>query len=414
MKLLPIFIFFLLSHSIFAQVDIDGWITDQLSEVLWQRNYEGMLADYHPVSIVLASDKKEIAGYLVHKGDLQKHRLIGEWNDSRLFQLQERDENGRLTGYLTGKIKDDQLDLKWISINQDRIFEIKATTDQIVKLNSKTPAAEWIVISSDPQTTISVQKMGNGQVAGLALVNEHYVRFEGACMDGVCSVWKTSFNDRDGHEMNLQMHQKAPMAYKANLNNTSYNATVLFSYPLEIRHVDQSAGFIDFTFPKLEDNTYNEWIDAFWNTDSERLLEAGSLDLPPRLDYRSSGWIEIIGQSDSYVSGLVTFINPLGTHRESFLLLKKEGELINPMSLLNAPEDFSKGAEIAMAAIYGEHDKMMYAWLKGVGYEVLAPTAKGLIMVTEFNTIYGDELQMLSIPESKSLIKKKYWKYFDW
>jgi hypothetical protein len=414
MKYFVILLLSFLAHSILAQEDVDGWISAQLGEISWQKTYEGVLADYHPVTLYFASDKKEIAGYLMHKGDQKKHRLIGEWTDSRLFQLQERDENGRLTGYLTGKIKDDQLDLKWISVQQDRMFEIKAATDQIVKIGSKKPSAEWIEIPADPAIIISVQKIGNGLVDGFVMADEHYIRFDGVCMDGSCSIWKASWIDLNGRKENLQMQQKAPMAYKAGLNNQSFNATVAYAYPLAIRQIDHSSGFIDFTYPKVEDQTYTNWIKAFWEADSVRLMEAAYMELAPRLAYRSSGWIEILGQSESYISGVFTFINPMGSHREAFLLLRKEEQMINPMELLNTPDDFSKGAEIALSTLQDAHDEVMSTWLEGVGYEAMVPTSNGIIMATEFSTIYGDELQLLSIPESKSLIKKKYWKYFGW
>jgi hypothetical protein len=331
-----------------------------------------------------------------------------------LFQLQERDEHGRLTGYLTGKIKDDQLDLKWISVNQDRIFEIHAVTDKLVKMNNMAPAAEWIAITSDPEMSIAVQKIGQGLVAGIALLADQVVRFQGTCMDGSCSIWKTSFIDDRGQKHHLQMRQNTPTSYKATLNEQSFTASFLYNSPLTIKHQDNSAGFIDFSYPKLQSSVYTEWIEAFWNRDTEKLNEASQLETHPRLAYRSSGWIEIIDETEDYVSGLVTFINPDGGHRESFLLLKKEGEMIKPDELLNAPADFSRGAELALASVDETHDDTFYSWLEEVGYTIMAPTQKGLVMITEFNTIYGDELQMLSIGDSKNLIKKKYWKYFGW
>ncbi len=402
------------AHAVFAQVNSDDWMTEHLGNITWQKTYTGFLADYHPVTIVLASDKREIAGYLMHHGDSQQHRLLGEWNDSRLFQLQERNDDDRLTGYLTGKIKDDQLDLKWISVNQDRIFEIRATTEQLIKINSKSPAAEWIAIATNPTMSISVQKIYNGLVTGFVIADESYIRFDGTCLDGTCSIWQASYLDPNGDKHKLQMHQKTSTTYKATLDNVSFGANILYTQPLQIRQVDHSTGFIDFTFPKLNSQLYGDWVDAFWHTDSTKLTEAGSLGVAPRLTYRSSGWIEIVDETSSYVSGMVTFINPNGGHREAFLLLKKEGELINPSDLLNTPEDFSKGASLALASMDAEHDETFYSWVENTGYTVLIPTGKGIVMATEFNTIYGDALRLLSVSESKTLIRKKYWKYFGW
>jgi hypothetical protein len=97
----------------------------QLGKISWEGTYEGVLADYHPVSIVLASDGKQVAGYLIHKGDNRSHRLYGDWNKDQI-QLQERDEYDRLTGYLKGTITNDQVNMEWMSADQSRIFSIIA------------------------------------------------------------------------------------------------------------------------------------------------------------------------------------------------------------------------------------------------------------------------------------------------
>lgn len=373
-----------------------------------------MLAEYHPVKFELASDGQDIAGYLIHTGDQKKHRISGDWSDNGLFQLQERDEYDRLTGYLTGIIKDDHLALKWMSVSQDRVFDIKASTEKIVSIRRTAPIAEWITTTSDPAFVFSVQKTELGKVFGLAIDGNRFVRFEGSCLDGTCSIWKASFIDPDGELVNLQMTQKSPSSYKATINNISGTATVRYSSPLVIQHEDNSNGFIDFTYPEIKGDTYSQWIDSFQVADRTKLMATHDEEVSPRLSYRSSGWVEIVDETDDYISGLVTFINPDGGSRESFVLMKKEGELLMPELLFNEHVDFNTVSDLALATSIPEGDDIFYDWCSRVGYTCMVPTVNGLLVTTEFNAVYGDDLRCLSIAESKKIVRKKYWKYFGW
>ena len=126
MRLLTLLFFICFCSGIRSQATDDPWIKSQLSRIKWEQNYEGVFADYHPVLIILASDSDQIAGYLIHKGDKRSHRLLGDWSKKGPFQLQERDEFDRLTGYLKGTITFDKVSLEWMSADQSRVFNIIA------------------------------------------------------------------------------------------------------------------------------------------------------------------------------------------------------------------------------------------------------------------------------------------------
>ncbi len=414
MKFIFILLFTISFHLVSSQADIEHWMTDQLGTIAWKKTYEGVLADYHPVTIVLASDKKEIAGYIMHRGDQQKHRLFGQWDNAGLCQLQERDDNDRLTGYITGIIKDDHLSLKWISVSQDKVFDIQAATEGLIKVSSSKPITEWIHLSSEPKMSISVQKPGNGIVVGFANIEGSYVRFDGICLDGSCSFWKTSFKDTQGKEYNLQMRLKTAATYKASLNDVAYSASILHTSPLEIRHIDKTAGFVDFSFPVLQCKAYQEWIETCWNKETGKLDGNEDWHWSDRLVLRSSGWIEIVDETDDYITGLFTNVSNESSRREAFLVFKKDEEMIPLDGLLNSSEDIIKGSASAFSSIDDIRDEQFYSWIEDAGYSILLPTEQGVVMATKFNAVFGDDLRLLSIPESKKLIKRKYWRYFGW
>ncbi len=418
MKFLIIIPLFIISHELAAQAKGDAWLNDHLEMIKWERTYKGVLADYHPITLVLASDHHQVAGYLIHLGDQRKHKLLGDWSATDRFQLQERDEYGRLTGYLNGSITNDEVEMEWMSADQSRLFSVKAFPDQLIKIKNFKPVAEWIEIEGTPKVTLSVQKMDYGIVSGLANRDGYYSRFEGYCLDGTCSIWNTVLQNPEGAPIRVQMRQKDHSTYKASLNGKDYVATIISMTPLTLKQFDNSMGFLDFVYPQFESSSFKSWmslwIDKMWTEGVDYLTAANQQEYPGRLVHRSSGWIEIIDEGETYVSGLVTFINPGATRREPFVWLKREDEFVAQDELINTPADIKKASTIALGSISNPEDKEYHAWLEKAGYTFLVPASPGLVAMTEFNMIYGDDLNLISIEESKTLIKRKYWKYFGW
>jgi hypothetical protein len=177
-------------------------------------------------------------------------------------------------------------------------------------------------------------------------------------------------------------------------------------------------GFLDFVYPKFQSTAYDEWlnrwIDKLWADGVSHLTKINQAGNTGRLVHRSSGWIEIISQNEQYVSGMVTYINPGTTRREVFVWLKKEDAFLSQSELFLAPDDIKKASSMALVSALPQDEPDFRDWLLKVGYTNMIPTIHGVVMATEFNMIYGDDLHLLSMEKSKTLIKKKYWKYFDW
>jgi hypothetical protein len=401
-----------------GQDTADEWMQSQLGKITWQETFKGVLADFHPVTLILASDQSQVAGYLIHDADQRKHKLTGEWNSSGLLQLQERDTYDRLTGYLTGTVTSDQALLRWMSADHSRILDVKAFPERLIKIKNFKPVAEWIEIEAGKPMYISAQKMDYGIVSGIINMDGLFRRFDGQCMDGTCSIWKAEIPDDKGAVLTVQMRQKDPVTYKAMIGGTEYKAAILFAVPLSVKQFDNSMGFLDFIYPQLESKSYDEWIsarvDSTWNIGVDHLTEGNKIEAPGRLIYRSSGWVEIIDENESHVTGMITFIHPDVVHREVFVWLKKEDAFVLQDELMNAPGDLSKASGLALASADHHTDMEYSTWLHEVGYTLLLPTKEGVAMITEFSMVYGDELQLLPMEESKELIKRKYWKYFGW
>ncbi len=418
MRKLTLIISLFLSLEVIGQKPTDPWICSQLGPITWHQTYEGVLADYHPVSIVLASDNDQIAGYLSHKGDSRTHRLMGDWNKKDLFQLQERDEYDRLTGYLRGSITGDQVHMEWMSADQTRMFDIIAYPKNLIKIKNFKPVAEWIHVSAVEDIMFSVQKMDFGIVSGLANRNGKYSRFEGYCLDGSCSIWNTVLQNPGGAPIRVQMRQRDAQSYRVVIDNKEYPAAIVSSIPLAVRQYDNSMGFLDFVYPQFGSKTYapwmGRWIEKVWTDGITHLTSINQPGTSGRLVHRSSGWIEIFDANDNYVSGMITYINPGSTRRESFIWLKKEDLFLSAADLLNSPEDFAKVAALTLKSSGHSEDEEYMNWLRGVGYKYLLPSRSGIVMLTEFNMIYGDDIHQLTLEQSKPFIKRKYWKSFGW
>jgi len=419
MRILSLISILLFCRVLTAQETADAWMKAQLGSITWQESYQGVLADYHPITIILASDKEQIAGYLMHEGDHIQHRLIGDWSASGDVQLQERDAYDRLTGYLTGAVNPDQVIMKWISADQNRVFDVKAFPSHLIKIKNFKPADEWIEVAGPPTLTLAVQKMDYGIVSGMANYNGIYARFEGNCLDGTCSIWSTVIPDENGNPLRIQMRQRDQAVYKVMLNDKEYKGDIRFGRPLALRTFDNSSGFLDFVYPRFESKTFDAWlgqkVDSIWQKEIRELNQAAAdPDHPGRLTYRSSGWIEVLSEGPTYVSGMITFIHPDQVHRETFVWLKKEDDFIAQSELLNSPAEVQRVSASALASTSASGDEAYDTWLKQVGFTMVVPTPAGALLSTPFDVVFGDEMMLRPLEESKAMIKKKYWKYFGW
>ncbi|MDQ3017877.1 MAG: hypothetical protein M3R25_14290 [Bacteroidota bacterium] len=420
MKIFTFLLFFISFFKLDAQTRIDPWIASQLGRIQWQQTFEGVLADYHPVTLILAYDSAQIAGVLIHKSDQRIHRLLGDRGKKDLFQLQERDEYDRLTGYLNGSISADQLHLEWMSADKSRLFDIVAYPSSIIKIKNFKPIAEWIKVDLVPEMYLSVQKMDYGIVSGIAKRNSEYSRFEGYCLDGSCSIWNTIIQNPGGAPIKLQMRQKDASIYKAVLDGKEYSASILKTFPLSTRHYDNSMGFLDFVYPELESPNFStwlgSWLDKGWNDGISHLTSMNQPGSSGRLIHRSSGWIEIIDEADQYISGVITYINPGSIRRESFVWLKKDDLFLTASDLLNTPQDLAAAGNllITRSLPHMDQDPEYNKWLTAAGYTHIIPSATGAVMLTDFSMTYGDNIRKLPVTESKTFFKKKYWRYFGW
>jgi hypothetical protein len=177
-------------------------------------------------------------------------------------------------------------------------------------------------------------------------------------------------------------------------------------------------GFLDFVYPKFESMAFDPWLnsrlDKTWEEGVKHLTNINQKETPGRLVHRSSGWIEIMDEGDLYVSGMITFINPGATRREPFVWLRKEDIFVTQEELVNTLADIELASTMSLQSGPGIQDEEYREWLKKTGYDYILPTSDGLLVMTEFNMVYGDDLMLLPVADGKSLIRRKYWKYFGW
>jgi hypothetical protein len=94
--------------------------------------------------------------------------------------------------------------------------------------------------------------------------------------------------------------------------------------------------------------------------------------------------------------------------------LKKEDQFVTQSELWNTLPALQETSLKTIRASSGMEDQDYFNWLQKVGYAYMVPTHSGVVLSTEFNMVFGDDLRMISVEESKTVIKKKYWKYFGW
>ena len=417
MRYLTFLLILLMSGHAAGQSDT-AWIRGQLDRITWQKTYSGVLAEYHKVIIVLATDGHLVAGTLVHEGDSEVHRLIGDWNANKQMQLQERDINDRLTGYLRGDVSEDHLSMEWISADQKRAFRVNALPGDLIRIGGFKAVSEWIEVSTQPAMAISVQKMDFGMISGLLIRQGVVTRFEGRCQDGQCSIWNATLPGDDSRPTKLSMRQRSATAYTVGFNGGEYAGVITFTAPLKVNTFSNRAGFMDLVWPDLPGKTYAAWVEqlktSFWPEEMKRLQAIEREDTGTRLAHRTSGWIEILEANEDMVSGLMTVTQPGSTRREAFVWLRREDELMTDEAWLNTP---ANGKDISLLALnngHAETDASYMEWLRETGYAHTLPVRYGLLATTDFHIVYGDDLNALPASAVRPYVKKKYWRYFHW
>lgn len=400
-----------------AQADT-AWYRTQLDRIVWQRTYQGVLAEYHPVRISLATDRHLMAGSLVHAGETEVHRLIGDWSDNHRFLLQERDVEDRLTGYLRGEITEDHVDMEWISADQSRAFRIRAVPAQLIRIGGFRPVSEWIEVTAQPALSISVQKMDYGIISGLVIRDGVVSRFDGQCQDGQCSIWNATVAGPDGSRRKLSMRQRSATTYRVGFDGEEWPGTITGTYPLKLESYCNRAGFLDLVYPDFPGKAYAAWLSrvnaGFWPAELERLKALELEDPDSRLAYRVSGWVEILEANEDVVSGILTLALPGRTRREPFLWLRREDEVLTGTDWLNQPSQLRDIALLAVQRVQPGGKDSFHDWVRDAGYTHSLPTRFGLLALTDFHRVFGDDMTALPADQARSFVRKKYWKYFNW
>jgi len=395
-----------------------AWYRSQLERITWQRSYQGVLAEYHPIRITLATDRHLLAGILVHAGESEVHRLVGDWSDSRRFLLQERDQDDRLTGYLRGEVTEDHVDMEWISADQSRAFRIRAVPDQLIRIGGFRPVSEWIDVNTEPGLAISVQKMDYGIISGLVIRDGVVSRFEGQCQDGQCSIWNATVAGPDGTRRKLSMRQRSATTYLVGYDGREMPGTITSTFPLKVESYCNRAGFLDLVYPDFPGKSYAAWLArvnaGFWPDELERLKTLERVEPDSRLAYRVSGWVEVLEANEDVVSGVMTIALPGKTRREPFLWLRREDEVMTGGDWLNLPSQQREIDQLALQQSRPEATDAFHQWIRSSGYVHSLPTRFGLLALTDFHRVFGDDMTALPFDQVRGFVRKKYWKYFNW
>lgn len=383
------------------------------NEILWSKDYTGVIAEYHPVSISLSSDKKWITGTIQKTGDPVKYYLSGEWKQGAKVLLQERDEFDRLTGYVKGTLADDHADLEWISADRSRIFSIHVYTNRLIKIGGFKPVMEWIECSDG--SFLSIQKMDFGWISGLLIQNEQVQRLDGNCQDGQCSIWSGSVYHERTKPTKLSCQQRTATTYRIVKDGKEVTGTIAGRTPLAVKAFSNANGFMDLVYPLLDTTRFTPWlmemVGPSWNLEEKELKSLKSDHVEDRLAFRTSAWVEIAEDNDQWSSGILTMQMPDTVFRKSFIWSKKDKEVITESDWLMGPLQRDELQQTVMSQANPEEDDFGN-WVRDVGYTYLLPVRYGLLTITEFDSFYGDSFFLLNSPKVKDAVKRKYSKYF--
>ncbi|MEK7256738.1 MAG: hypothetical protein AAB316_18435, partial [Bacteroidota bacterium] len=293
-------------------------ITQEGKKVAWLRSFKGRLDDLNDVSVALAFDGEKCRGKLQYLRSKETFDLKGEaWGDQ--FWLDETDAEGKVTGYLEGKVKEYVFQGAWQ--NFDKTIAKTATLVEVKTLDD-TPTAcgnnKWIgkYATSSGDLELLLQKGANNQVWGIAFHQKRSFKVNGLLDDNL--RLNLTLKKSGGSVLgNLAGDFRSDKDWSANFTQPG-KAQQPLKFQVKdrlgvdcIEYADYSTSY-DVTYPKTKNAAFNLWMEkkaaswiSLWQTQVSRFA---NLERTPeqRAVGQASAWCEVEFFSEQIVSGFFT------------------------------------------------------------------------------------------------------------
>lgn len=385
--------------------------------VKWQKTYKGRFDDAAVVEVSLGYDGKICRGFLVYPQSNTRIRLEGKMDTSG-FKLEERNDNQRVSGYISGRIQGKSLTAEWN--NSDNSLGGRIEAEEV-------PLQAPVNCSDNKWSSRYITRYNN------ARCDMVLVRAQGGILDGF--MWIES----DGETYRLKGEIKPDGTYELDALGEADRLVAIISGEFKAGqgtvcrwtgsgekrefkfilkdhfqmgcydYADYNASF-DVLHPHTVCEPCNTWLDEQvrqWLEKCKSVFESQNLKQTPetRNVQRASAWPEITCWTDNLLSGYLTFSDTRSSETQgiAYNFDLKNGKLINPEDLFvksfsykNWFSDFANKEMPKLPSFAA--DPQFRSWLVEEGFPLMVIRREGFELSTLFHPFYGR--QTLFIPYS--------------
>ena len=385
--------------------------------VKWQKTYKGRFDDAAVVEVSLGYDGKICRGFLVYPQSNTRIRLEGKMDTSG-FKLEERNDNQRVSGYISGRIQGKSLTAEWN--NSDNSLGGRIEAEEV-------PLQAPVNCSDNKWSSRYITRYNN------ARCDMVLVRAQGGILDGF--LWIES----DGTTYRLKGEAKSDGTYEMDALGEADRLVAIISGEFKAGqgtvcrwtgsgekrefkfilkdhfqmgcydYADYNASF-DVLHPHTVCEPCNTWLDEQvkqWLEKCKSVFESQNLKQTPetRNVQRASAWPEITCWTDNLLSGYLTFSDTRSSETQgiAYNFDLKNGKLINPEDLFvksfsykNWFSDFANKEMPKLPSFAA--DPQFRSWLVEEGFPLMVIRREGFELSTLFHPFYGR--QTLFVPYS--------------
>jgi hypothetical protein len=389
----------------------------------WTTTYDGRWGDFHHTKIILSYNGTEYHGEIEFLSSGEKFNLIGENHNDDQAILFEFDLLGRQTAIIQAQITDTRINGSWINESNDRTYPLSGLARSVIPLKKFDPQVVSYV-SADQKSSLILMKEAPGQLSGhLQITGQPYaMSISGSCKDVPCKFWAADVYNENGLVGTIEVQKstsselifnfKEPFGEKSkHILNKAYEA------PIIVNGFSNFAGSVDIAYIGFQNEIYTHWLNKEFKQWYEKAIEQlksidpNTVTTSERQKLSWNGWMDIGHISEAGATGVLTLTNQDRTISQHFIMDLKKGVMLSPQSLFKKEVNINQLCQSKIASrreeLVTESEIAYDEWVRNVIFENIYFRSDGMVLMTEYDPVFGTAEIVVPYNEIKSQLKKK-------
>lgn len=428
MKTIVFILLCIAGHICLAQTEVE---TTDIAKQFGNKDaifFEGLLDTYHPIKMTLAFDGNDCSGYYTLESSEKTFVLEGDIESDTILTMIELDDNDQISGYLSGTISDNNVELIWKDVK--KLTEHELTLSKVDSFTNKQyiPQEKSLVkiVGKSYGKRIDMWQNVKEQTINIVGDNFPYFNFKYRCNEDCTKIESTSLREGSQYRV-VQMvpfnEEKETITFYKK-DGTKYLFVGKREETIYMKHktLADYRVMIDLSYPVTRSFKFNQWIESNINKVQQNLVEEinGNLlndqgDIPEeRYQYEAYSWYDIDYISADVISGTITHTKSWksSTEKIAFIFDNKEKKMLDLQDLFKSGFDHKTFMQSFLAEqksnmSAGTQDGPKLKWINGDNFDNISVNEMGLICNSDYSVIFGDSKFTIPFESIKKHIKNK-------